>query len=122
MIVSQKKPLKLGMEDLILRHMAFYFQRVITVCLCITLCLTTSQIKAQKKYQSLMWEITGQQLSKPSYIYGTMHVSGKMVFHLGEPFYDALKGVDVLALELEPEAWLQAAPTPAPRPRRAGTA
>jgi uncharacterized protein YbaP (TraB family) len=63
---------------------------------------------AQKKYQSLMWEITGNGLEKPSYIYGTMHISGKMVFHLGEPFYEAMKNVDVLALELEPEAWLQA--------------
>jgi uncharacterized protein YbaP (TraB family) len=63
---------------------------------------------AQKKYQSLMWEITGNGLQKPSYIYGTMHISGKMVFHLGEPFYEAMKSVDVLALELEPEAWLQA--------------
>lgn len=55
-----------------------------------------------------MWEVTGNGLEKPSYIYGTMHISGKMVFHLGEPFYDAIKNVDVLALELEPEAWLQA--------------
>lgn len=55
-----------------------------------------------------MWEISGNGLEKPSYIYGTMHISGKMVFHLGEPFYDAIKQVDVLALELEPEAWLKA--------------
>jgi uncharacterized protein YbaP (TraB family) len=64
--------------------------------------------QGQKKYQSLMWEISGNGLEKNSYIYGTMHISGKMVFHLGEPFFEAMKGVDVLALELEPEAWLQA--------------
>ncbi|MEN9638275.1 MAG: hypothetical protein RLZZ262_143, partial [Bacteroidota bacterium] len=54
-----------------------------------------------------MWEVTGNGLQKPSYIYGTMHISGKMVFHLGEPFYKAMGDVEVLALELEPEAWLQ---------------
>ena len=55
-----------------------------------------------------MWKISGNGLTKPSYIYGTMHISGKMVFHLGEPFYQALNEVDVVALELEPEMWLEA--------------
>lgn len=73
----------------------------------IALILTTS-IMAQGKYQSLMWKISGHGLSKPSYLYGTMHVSGKLVFHLGDEFYDAIEGVDVVALELEPEAWLDA--------------
>lgn len=65
-------------------------------------------VSAQKKYQSLMWEIHGPGMEKPSYLYGTMHVSGKMVFHLGDQFYNAIEKVDVVALELEPEAWLQA--------------
>lgn len=55
-----------------------------------------------------MWKISGNGMTKPSYMYGTMHISGKMVFHLGDPFYDAMKEVDMVALELEPEAWLQA--------------
>jgi uncharacterized protein YbaP (TraB family) len=53
-----------------------------------------------------MWKITGNGLTQPSYLYGTMHISGKMVFHLGDQFYDAIEGVDVVALELEPDAWL----------------
>lgn len=72
-----------------------------------TLLVTVPDAFAQKKYQSLMWKITGNGLTKPSYLYGTMHVSGKMVFHLGDHFYDAIEGVDIVALELEPEAWLQ---------------
>jgi uncharacterized protein YbaP (TraB family) len=63
---------------------------------------------AQGKYQSLMWEISGNGLAKPSYLYGTMHISGKMAFHLGDPFYEAIENCDVVALELEPEAWLKA--------------
>lgn len=55
-----------------------------------------------------MWEIRKPGMEKPSYLYGTMHVSGKMVFHLGDQFYNAIEKVDVVALELEPEAWLQA--------------
>ena len=55
-----------------------------------------------------MWEISGNGITKPSYLYGTMHISGKLVFHLGDQFYDAIESVDVVALELEPEAWLDA--------------
>jgi uncharacterized protein YbaP (TraB family) len=45
-----------------------------------------SDVKAQnnmpKKYQSLLWEISGNGLKKPSFLYGTMHVSDKLVFNL----------------------------------------
>ncbi len=35
----------------------------------------------------------------------TMHVSSKMVFHLSDSFYLAIKNVDAVALELNPELW-----------------
>jgi uncharacterized protein YbaP (TraB family) len=62
-------------------------------------------VHAQVKYQGLLWEISGNGLSKPSYLYGTMHVSDKVAFHLGDSFYLALKNVDVVALETNPENW-----------------
>src|SRR6188472_1363375 len=58
-----------------------------------------------KKYPSLFWEITGNGLTKPSYLFGTMHVSSKMVFHLSDSFYYAMKNVDAVALELNPDLW-----------------
>ena len=58
-----------------------------------------------KKYPSLLWEITGNGLKKPSYLFGTMHVSDKLAFHLGDSFYRAIKSVDVVALETNPEDW-----------------
>src|SRR3954468_1649078 len=59
----------------------------------------------QKKYPSLFWEISGNGLSKPSYLFGTMHVSNKMVFHLSDSFYNAIKNTDAVALELNPDLW-----------------
>jgi len=59
----------------------------------------------QGKYQSLLWEISGNGLRHPSYLFGTMHVSGKLVFHLADSFYYALRNVDEVALELNPEVW-----------------
>lgn len=58
-----------------------------------------------KKYQSLLWEITGNGLKKPSYLFGTMHVSRKMAFHLSDSFYYAIKNADAVALELNPDVW-----------------
>jgi len=71
------------------------------------LCLTSQsqEIARSKKYPSLFWEISGNGLKKPSYLFGTMHVSSKLAFHLSDSFYVAIRNVDVVALENNPESW-----------------
>ncbi len=64
-----------------------------------------AQERPQKKYPALLWEITGNGLQKPSYLFGTMHVSSKLVFHLSDSFYVDIKSSDVVALELDPQLW-----------------
>lgn len=66
------------------------------------------QTQSKKKYPSLLWEITGNGLTKPSYLFGTMHISNKMVFNLSDSFYKAIKNVEVVALEQNPEVWQDA--------------
>ncbi len=63
-----------------------------------------SKAKA-KKYPSLFWEISGNGLKKPSYLFGTMHVSSKIAFNLADSFYLAIKNSEVVALETNPETW-----------------
>lgn len=58
-----------------------------------------------KKYPSLLWEITGNGLKKPSYLIGTMHVSSKLAFNLPDSFYYAIRNAQVVALETNPETW-----------------
>lgn len=72
----------------------------------LVLLFSSLQLSSQKKYQSLLWEISGNGLEKPSYLYGTMHVSSKVAFHLGDSFFDALNNVDMVALEIHPETWV----------------
>ncbi|HYM94412.1 MAG TPA: TraB/GumN family protein [Chitinophagaceae bacterium] len=60
---------------------------------------------SNKKYPSLLWEITGNGLKKPSWLFGTMHVSSKVAFHLADSFYSGIKRADVVALETNPESW-----------------
>ncbi|HTD94952.1 MAG TPA: TraB/GumN family protein, partial [Chitinophagaceae bacterium] len=58
-----------------------------------------------KKYQGLLWEISGNGMKKNSYLFGTMHVSSKMAFHLADSFYVCIHNADMVALETNPESW-----------------
>lgn len=63
---------------------------------------------AQKnlKYPALLWKISGNGLKNNGYLYGTMHVSNKVAFHLSDQFFDALRSADVVGLETNPAEWL----------------
>src|SRR5579862_5956555 len=65
----------------------------------------SAQHRVEKKYPALLWEITGNGLKKPSYLFGTMHVSSKLVFHLSDSFYLDIRNAEVVALELDPQLW-----------------
>ncbi len=83
-----------------------HLKRIVPLCwLLLGSFFTTSAQQNNSKYQGLLWEITGNGLQKPSYLFGTMHVSSKLAFHLSDSFYYALKNVDAVALELNPELW-----------------
>lgn len=69
------------------------------------LIVTMGQQTGSRKYPSLLWEISGNGLKAPSFLFGTMHVSSKMAFHLSDSFYNSLRAVDVVALELDPVRW-----------------
>jgi uncharacterized protein YbaP (TraB family) len=71
------------------------------------LLLFSFQLSAQKKYQGLLWEITGNGLNEPSYLYGTMHVSNKLAFNVSDSFYYCLDKVDGIALESSPQTWME---------------
>jgi uncharacterized protein len=50
--------------------------------------------------QSLFWEISGNGLDKPSFLYGTMHVQDNAVFQFKPTVLPALDSADFLLLEL----------------------
>ncbi|MBL7772509.1 MAG: TraB/GumN family protein [Chitinophagaceae bacterium] len=78
---------------------------VLTFVLTILTNLLYAQVPTDK---AIFWEITSPGSTKPSYLYGTMHVSKKVAFRLPDKFYDAIKEVDVVALESNPETWNEA--------------
>ena len=81
-------------------------QLLLKTSIFLILFLLSFTTKAQQKYTSLLWEITGNNLTKPSYLYGTMHVSNKLAYHLSDSFFVALTNVNVVGLESNPDQWL----------------
>jgi len=70
------------------------------------LLLLTQGIHAQEE-NSLLWEISSNNLPQSSYLYGTMHVSQKIAFRLDDVFYEALDKSEIVALESDPGTWLE---------------
>lgn len=56
------------------------------------------------QYQSLLWEISGNGLKKPSYLFGTMHTADSRIIKKSEPALAYLKKCKAFAMELDPEA------------------
>jgi len=69
--------------------------------------LCASMALYAQEQRSLLWEISGNGLTKSSYLYGTMHVSKKIAFRLDDVFYEALIESEAIALESDPGTWLQ---------------
>ena len=69
---------------------------------CIIL-FSTSLIKAQKLPNTLLWKISGNGLHKPSYLYGTMHLTDERLFNLGDSLYKAIENSEGFAIEVSPE-------------------
>src|SRR4051812_31113006 len=59
------------------------------------------------RYPTLLWKVSGKGLKKPSYLYGTMHVSNRVAYYLSEQFFEALRSVEVVGLETNPGEWLE---------------
>jgi uncharacterized protein YbaP (TraB family) len=72
-----------------------------------TTCFTLHAQEKTDKQKGLLWEISGNGIKRPGYLYGTMHVSEKLVFNLSDSFFQALRNVDMVALETNHDEWQQ---------------
>lgn len=70
----------------------------------IAITLFTTQVNAQDKKNSensLLWEISGNGLQKPSYIYGTIHMICEKDFSISEKLQNVIAKTDRLTLEID---------------------
>src|ERR1051325_9566185 len=77
-----------------MRHLIFYLIAFFTQVSCFA-----QQENGQ--YHSLLWRISGNGLTKPSYLYGTMHLTDRRLFYFGDSLYKALEESEGFAAELD---------------------
>lgn len=59
-----------------------------------------NSVVSNNSHASLLWEINGNNLPQPAYLYGTMHSKDRRVHQLNDSVYAALNRSKVLALEV----------------------
>lgn len=79
--------------------------RLLKKLVLLLLLCTAATFAQQKKYQGLLWEVSGNGLAKKSYLYGSMHVSDKVSYHLSDAFFTHLMNADIVANESDPATW-----------------
>ena len=74
---------------------------ILSIAICFSLFLI-APVTAQKQtdLNSLLWEISGNGLDKPSFIYGTVHMMCAADFSINDKTKNALNNADQLVLEL----------------------
>jgi uncharacterized protein YbaP (TraB family) len=70
--------------------------------ICLLLFFSTASY-SQPTPKTLLWRISGHGLTKPSYLYGTMHLSDKRLFKFGDSVYHAIEASEGLAIEVNPD-------------------
>lgn len=73
-----------------------YIASLFFVCL-----LTTANAQKNSWPNTLLWKISGNGLTKPSYLFGTMHLQDKRVFNLGDSFYHHFERAEGFAIEVD---------------------
>src|SRR6478736_8275763 len=66
----------------------------------ISILLCCGNTVALAQYPSLLWEISGNGLEKPSYLYGTIHTGDERVFAFGDSAKIAWDNTEVMVGEL----------------------
>src|SRR3982750_1090632 len=64
-------------------------------------CESKSQFNTAKDNKSLLWEVTGNGLSKPVYLYGTMHLLCASDAVLSNNLKQIIKDVDQIYFEID---------------------
>lgn len=68
------------------------------------LALLGRSVHAQEtKYSSFLWEITGNGLSKPSYLLGSIHLKDRRLINSNDSIFVAIANTDAFALEIHPD-------------------
>lgn len=75
---------------------------LLLIATCIQLSFCQSSF-SQQLPSTLLWRISGNGLQKPSYLFGTLHLTDERVFNLGDSLYKSIEQTDGFAIEIDPQ-------------------
>jgi len=70
--------------------------------------LIFSSSYAQQSNYNLLWKIEGGNFSKPSYLFGTMHVKDARAFNFSDSVMTSIEKCEIFALEVHPDSMVSA--------------
>lgn len=76
-------------------------KKIALVLILLSGCL--QMLSAQNLPRTILWRISGNGLQKPSYLFGTMHLTDERIFNIGDSVYNAIEKTDGFAIEIDPE-------------------
>ncbi len=79
--------------------MQLFKRFILATMILLLVCVYTDNAFSQP-YNSLFWKISGNNVPKPSYLYGTMHSKDSLVHELGDSVLLKLEECDVVAVEI----------------------
>ncbi|GAA3983601.1 TraB/GumN family protein [Mucilaginibacter dorajii] len=88
-----------------LKSFVNYFNATVLLILCSLIPLTT--VAQQKLPYNLLWKISGKGLTRPSYLFGTMHVKDKRAFGFSDSVMLAIQSCPSFALEVHPDTLMK---------------
>ncbi len=78
------------------------------ICFALMSYFTLHKVYAQKQNEyTLLWEITGKDLSKPSYLFGVMNIRDIRSFNFSDSVYIALSNSTAFAVEIHPDTTIK---------------
>jgi uncharacterized protein YbaP (TraB family) len=77
-------------------------KRIIYLAICfVSMISFSTQAQQEVESNQLLWQITGKNLKKPSYLFGSFHSNDPRVFRFTDSTYAALQRVDAVVLEAD---------------------
>lgn len=61
----------------------------------------------KKSNYNLLWQISGKGLSKPSYLFGSMHVKDKRAFNFSDSLIKAMESTSAFVMEVHPDSLMK---------------
>ncbi len=75
--------------------------KIFSLILCLFALTNTVFAQSAPKEKSLLWEISGNRLTKPSYLFGTIHLICPTDFSLSQQLKNSIAKTEQLALEID---------------------